>query len=592
MRFYDIEIEPHLKEKDGIRIDTEFVRNEDVLTVRFIAKNIGEDISLGTFPLFCKVKLFGTYTKIYSESRDMLGEVGINGADKTRTSFGILGFTDDFGTQAVLLGFENFKDYFYRFQSIPQSNGFEITVNCDFQGATLAGGGEIVLSDLKVYFSNSLSQLLKRHALTVATSMNARTGIRNADLGMGWCSWYYYYGTETNADIMAATEDLTGLLSAEETGFILVDDGWNQRENDVCVWGDWEAGFKYPQGMKAVCDNIHGKGLKAGIWLAPFAVSRKSALFSLHPEWVIGGKENILNPNEGVFGLDLSNPDVLQYIRRVFERVFDEWGFDLVKIDFLLYGAGEGTRYDKYCSGVQAYRKGLQVIRACAGEKLIFGCGCPVLQSVGLCDVLRIGSDVGSRWHFPLNEDGWPDGNCSIKCSARYTVYRNWMNGVFWLNDPDCIVVRDKSNGIEQTQFCKFFPYMPIEESGFGLSDNEADLWVKLIAFTGGVEYLSERWNELPVQRQKLVLEYFRKRYLPCSVVDYYEHRDLYLLQNENAIAVFNTSDQDISLRLSEKTIENAETMRTENGLEIGKEGNEYVFPLIKARSGYIFERQ
>lgn len=576
------------------RIYTRIDESENMVTVHTVLENIcGRDIRLNEIKLFDTLKIFGSYDKTYSECRDLLGEVGINPADQPRVSYGILGYTDELGTKALLFGFDDFKDYFYKFVSEPFEGGFSVSVFCDLQGAYLAPAQKVILSDLKIYFSDSLSALLKVHSQNILLKMPVLT-IENA-LGTGWCSWYYYYGTENKEDIFENMREMKSAALHGDGGFILIDDGWNQQRSNECVWGDWEAGYKFPEGMKPVCDRIHKDGFQAGIWLAPFAVSRNSSLFIQHPDWILGGKEDILNPNEGVFGLDLSNPLVLEYLRTVFTRVFDEWGFDIVKIDFLLYGAGEGNRYDKYCSGVQAFRKGLLLIRECAGNKIVINCGSPVLQSVGLCDVMRIGSDVGSRWHFPLNEGGWPYGNCSIKCSTRYTVYRNWMNYAFWINDPDCIVVREKSNGIEQEQFCRFFPYMQIDDKDFGLSENEANLWVKMIAFTGGLKYLSEKWSELTENRKELIRRYIKKPYPPCDLMDYYRYHDLYILKshNKNSIAVFNVSDENIQLKLPADKIQNADRLKeVDSNLTIVRNGDMWEFPVIASRSGYIFEEQ
>ena len=38
----------------------------------------------------------------------------------------------------------------------------------------------------------------------------------------------------------------------------------------------------------------------------------------------------------GFYALDIDNPEFVAYLEKVFDRVFNEWGFDLVKLDFLL----------------------------------------------------------------------------------------------------------------------------------------------------------------------------------------------------------------------------------------------------------------
>lgn len=38
------------------------------------------------------------------------------------------------------------------------------------------------------------------------------------------------------------------------------------------------------------------------------------------------------------YALDIDHPEVQAYLKQVFDRVLQDWGFDLVKLDFL-YGA-------------------------------------------------------------------------------------------------------------------------------------------------------------------------------------------------------------------------------------------------------------
>ena len=37
----------------------------------------------------------------------------------------------------------------------------------------------------------------------------------------------------------------------------------------------------------------------------------------------------------GFYAIDFDHPQAAQYLRDVFRRVFTDWGFDLVKLDFL-----------------------------------------------------------------------------------------------------------------------------------------------------------------------------------------------------------------------------------------------------------------
>ena len=59
---------------------------------------------------------------------------------------------------------------------------------------------------------------------------------------------------------------------------IVLDDGWfSKRNDDTTSLGDWVIDTtKFPNGMKALVDDVNQVGCKFGIWLEPEMVSEKS----------------------------------------------------------------------------------------------------------------------------------------------------------------------------------------------------------------------------------------------------------------------------------------------------------------------------
>ena len=111
---------------------------------------------------------------------------------------------------------------------------------------------------------------------------------------------------------------------------------------------------------------------------------------------------------------------------------------DYFKIDFCYAGAYEGSRHTPM-TGVEAYRHGLRVIREAAGpEALLVGCGAPILPSVGLVDAMRVGADIAADYE-PL---GGRPTLPSQRNAARNVMARAWQHGRFWVNDPDCLMLR------------------------------------------------------------------------------------------------------------------------------------------------------
>lgn len=122
---------------------------------------------------------------------------------------------------------------------------------------------------------------------------------------------------------------------AVKVGFdmLVLDDGWfGQRNSDRSSLGDWVVSLeKFPQGLKALVDEINAIGLKFGIWVEPEMVSEQSvqivtypstdltslqALFTTHPDWAfqIPGRPRQIGRNQMV--LDLSRQDVRDHIYR------------------------------------------------------------------------------------------------------------------------------------------------------------------------------------------------------------------------------------------------------------------------------------
>ncbi|MBE6041897.1 MAG: alpha-galactosidase, partial [Clostridiales bacterium] len=192
----------------------------------------------------------------------------------------------------------------------------------------------------------------------------------------GYSSWYNRFDKITDQTI---TEDLEGCARVLAPGDIFqIDDGWQ-----ISV-GEWEADpVKFPRGMKASVDDIHERGLLAGLWLAPFSAAAKSSLTAEHPDWLLrhGGKPWYAGCNWGGFySLDIDNPAVREYLRNVFDKVFNEWGFDLVKLDFLYSAAPWPTSRGSYLGESRGGRmcRAMQYLREWCGDGLILGCGVPL----------------------------------------------------------------------------------------------------------------------------------------------------------------------------------------------------------------------
>ncbi|ODN30305.1 glycoside hydrolase family 36 protein [Fervidobacterium thailandense] len=247
---------------------------------------------------------------------------------------------------------------------------------------------------------------------------------------VGWSSWYQYF---LDFDYEKMKVDLE---RSKGRGYQVfqVDDAW---EKDI---GDWEPNERFPN-LEKIATEIRARGYVPGIWLAPFSVAETSTIYREHPDWLVkdeNGSPRVAyqNWNKNIYALDTTYPEVKEWLRKLFSDLKDA-GFEYFKIDFLFAGAIQGKRYTD-CTPIEAYRQGLEVIRQTVGDSFILGCGAPLWPSVGYVDGMRIGADTATFWDPNGPDIGYPNAYYALR-----NVFTRWfMNGVFWWNDPDCLLLR------------------------------------------------------------------------------------------------------------------------------------------------------
>ena len=255
----------------------------------------------------------------------------------------------------------------------------------------------------------------------------------------GYSSWYNRYQDITEDTIR---EDLTGCRSLLCLGDLFqIDDGWEPKVGD---WLETDA-QKFPHGLKGIVEEIHAAGFQAGLWLAPFVCEKDSALFRQHPDWLlkVDGAPWCCGCNwSSFYALDLDNPAVLDYLRRVFDRVLNDWGFDLVKLDFLYGAAPFGTPHESRAG--RMYRA-MELLRTWCGQKTILGCGVPVMPAFGLADYCRVSCDVSLDWNDVWYMRLFHRERVSTKQAINNTVFRRQLNGRAYGSDPDVFFLREEN---------------------------------------------------------------------------------------------------------------------------------------------------
>lgn len=257
----------------------------------------------------------------------------------------------------------------------------------------------------------------------------------------GYTSWYNYYGNITEEIL---SRDIDGLATlGDKVDIFQIDDGYQ-----IAV-GDWLTlkDDLFPSGMKTLVDKVHSKGYKAGLWLAPFNAQRSSKIAKEHKDWLVkvpGTDKPQLGCIAwgGAYTLDFYNKDAAAYIKGCFDGVLLDWGFDMVKLDFL-YSICRTPRYNK--SRGQIMCEAMDFLRECVGDKLILGCGVPLFPSFGKVDMCRISSDVGASFKDPFYIKHTNQEIISSKSAINNTIFRRHLDGRAFVNDPDVFYLRDSN---------------------------------------------------------------------------------------------------------------------------------------------------
>lgn len=143
-----------------------------------------------------------------------------------------------------------------------------------------------------------------------------------------WEATYFDFNTEKLLDIAR---------EAKKCGIemLVMDDGWfGHRSDDSTSLGDWKVNEeKLPGGLPYLVSEVNKIGLKFGIWFEPEMISPESDLYRQHPEWAISIPEREPTRSRNQLVLDLSNPEVVEYVYEAVASVLRSANIEYVKWD-------------------------------------------------------------------------------------------------------------------------------------------------------------------------------------------------------------------------------------------------------------------
>lgn len=515
-------------------------------TVQMTVKGTGDSLTIDTalrmpgasvrrFSPVYKARLTGARS-FYRQGKGICGPSGLvtleqfRGNDNILKMFASTGVVSLVGTDRTLTVFTGEHDRF--------STGFDIVkldrpLYNELWSATVSvecvDCADLHLPQLRFEATDTLEKGLLGAAHAIAE--RADVALRHEPPTV-WCSWYYLFHNLSHDILREYLVSFAGIRPPLPFTHIQIDAGYSPSA------GDWlRTNHHWPDGLEAAFGDIRRHGYLPGIWIAPFMVGNRSELFREHPEWMLRDTRDSLviaathygeskmwgYRDEQYYVLDTSHPEAMEYLRMVF-RTLKQWGARYFKTDFMLWGLHDSAEVHRCRPGktsIEYFVDALRMIREEIGvESYWLGCIAPFYPMIGYVDAMRIAGDVGAHW----------GGELGAVNLIREAVGSNYMNHVYWHNDPDAMVVRNIHTH---------------------LREHEVESLCLLQAVSGGLVASSEPFHEIGHDRRELFRFVLPRGRQTARIPMLAQARDEVVMTqalegDRNLILVFNPTDREL----------------------------------------------
>jgi len=358
----------------------------------------------------------------------------------------------------------------------------------------------------------------------------------------GWLSWNTYFDKATAEDNLA--EARVGKEFLQPFGCEVWEiESWQGNSDQLPVSNFHNLGLErnekqFPEGMKKLADDIRALGFTPGIWTAPFGTGSKE-FYEARKDWFLHDKDgNPLHTWNGVYTIDPSNDEVVDWLRHIHDVASHEWGYEFFKIDGMS-GSGSG-----YCAhfferpdvracfknpDVEApFERCVRAMREGIGEDRVFlACqGHFTGAEAQYADSARTGADIV----HPNQPVKW----ANVMNQAGRTLNQVFVNNIVFYSDPDSLLVSD------------------------ALSIEEARVTTTIVSLPGQETFFGDKLGELPPERMKLlqqVLPVCDVR--PGALYPYFSYLPVWDLKigrsfgNWDVVALFNWIDEEETIGFS-----------------------------------------
>ena len=326
------------------------------------------------------------------------------------------------------------------------------------------------LESEEIYFSASEANILEgleRYASACAMF----NGFRKPAIPLphGWDSRNTKYGMDITEDrILASLEVMDKQLKRYGWRHMAIGAGWER------VRGDWEPDpVRFPHGMKWLAEQIHARGMSAGLGFTPFTVSLESPIAKQHPEWLVEPSttgRTVLKTDERI--LDVTIPSVYEYVRDLCAKIGKTWGYDALEGADFAYHLSCAERYaDPAMTRTQIMHRGFEAVREGFGKEGSITTSSPLLITAGFANMMRIGNECAPIWRKRSESGPWGTVEAATNAARRF-----YFAPYLWRADTDCFYYAQEAT--RQRWKDTDLP---------ALTRNQSLAWLTMQAMTGGV---------------------------------------------------------------------------------------------------------
>ena len=282
--------------------------------------------------------------------------------------------------------------------------------------------------------SRNLHDLYRNHLIRSPYKDKERPILIN-----NWEATYFDFDTEKLLSIAR---------EAKKAGIemLVMDDGWfGCRNDDNSSLGDWKVNEKkLSGGLKYLVDEVNRIGLKFGIWFEPEMVSPDSDLYRAHPDWAIAIEGRVPCRSRNQYVLDLSRPEVVDYVYESVAGILRSANIEYVKWDMnrqlsdlgsmYLSGENQGELCHRYVLAVYELQERLitefpdLLLENCSGGGARFDPGMLYYSPQIWCSddtdaIERLSIQEGTALIYPLSTMGAHVSDCPNHTVGRVTPF-------------------------------------------------------------------------------------------------------------------------------------------------------------------------